>query len=88
MLFSAGTSFRVLLVTPAQDGPGVVFLSENPKPAGVRGLPLSALAHRNVLRRLRRAMNPGEPGPAAAMRELGFTPGFDETGRPYREESS
>jgi hypothetical protein len=33
-------------------------------------------------------MNPGEPGPAAAMRELGFTPGFDETGRPYREESS
>jgi hypothetical protein len=89
VLFSAGTSFRVLLVTPAQDGPGVVFLSENPKPAGFRGLQFSGLVHRNALRQLRRAVRPGEPGPetAAAMPELGFTPGFDETGRPYREQA-
>jgi len=103
VLFTAGTSFRVLAVLPAAagGGPGVVFLDEHPTATrSVRGgLPVPlGLGQRRILAQLRRqltavAATPGSTKPGTArtanlhpLPDLSFTPGFDETGRPYQEE--
>ncbi|HST85934.1 MAG TPA: hypothetical protein VLL08_29620 [Kineosporiaceae bacterium] len=97
VMFAAGSKFRVLAVqcALADDGPGVVFLSECAKFGSfARDWPLArfGLLRWWILTRLRREMA-DEPAKAtqAQLRppaELGFTPGFDQTGRPYREDLS
>ena len=94
VVFVAGTRFRVLGVQTgsASAGPGVVFLSECPKSTGLAGLGLRIrleLGKPRSLIQLRRQMNvPAETGgiDLRPTRVLGFTPGFDPTGRPYQEE--
>jgi hypothetical protein len=95
VMFAAGSKFRVLDVqsATADDGPGVVFLSECAKFGSfAREWPLARFGLKRwwILTQLRREMT-GELATTteAAHRppvELGFTPGFDQTGRPYQED--
>ena len=77
----------------AGDRPGVVFLGECRKFAGfAREWQLARLGLWNwlMLTQLRRELtNARQIAAEADLRppaELGFTPGFDQTGRPYQEE--
>ena len=94
VLFASGTSFRVLGVTPASIGgrPGIVFLGEYPRPTASIWVRLPArigLGENRILAQLRKqiaATQRIEPDHRHAPPELGFTPGFDEYGRPYQED--
>jgi hypothetical protein len=98
VLFTAGTSFRVLGVRPpaADHGPAVVFLAECPSGSSPSQLLARAgLGRRRILAQLRRPLTAGVAAGAGTesagselspLAELAFTPGFDATGRPYREE--
>jgi hypothetical protein len=95
VVFAAGTKFRVLGSQDCQsgDGPGVVFLSECPRFGSfAREWPLArfGLGKRRILARLRHRVSTEIAKPSETVRqpttELGFTPGFDQTGRPYQED--
>ncbi len=97
VVFAAGAKFRVLGVQTCEqsDAPGVVFLSECPKFGGfAREWRITRLGLRTwwILAQFRQQMDidPTEPVEAGLHTPsvLGFTPGFDQTGRPYQEDSS
>lgn len=86
VIFAAGTRFRVLSVKSptTSDEPGIVFLSEG------RGSGPLGLGKRRIVSQLQRQMTVDSARTAAAAQHpppaLGFTPGFDGTGRPYQEQ--
>jgi hypothetical protein len=101
VVFAAGTRFRVLGVQPSVAGerPGVVFLRECARFEGLawpdRSV-ITGLGRKRIFGQLRRQLAGSSTGGSAGtstvdlglLPELGFTPGFDATGRPYQEQPS